>query len=335
MTAQSKLINGLAPGEPLVYVPLYGPQVSLLFAPLAQLRFGWALFVWDLVNACLYALSCWIVWTRCPALRSSGRTVALIAVSLPGFFSLIAWGQTSGVALILFVLAWAAWRDGRLVLAGAALGSLVYKPQLLVPVLALLVVCSCGRVLLSAILSAALQLAMAWELVGPRIMGNYVNQLLSASRMLPLIEPRPWAAHSSRAFFGMLLPWNPVATSLYVVFAIAVIVSAAIVWRRVKEFDLRFAILMLTTLLTAPHLGIYDLVLLAPVLLLLANHAASIGRGAAALSWAMFAAYTAPLLGWTAQWTHVQISVVILAVLFWICSRATAMVQAPPDLFTR
>src|SRR5207245_1286929 len=38
------------------YLPLYGPQVSLLFAPLARLPYGWALTAWLSFNVVIYAL---------------------------------------------------------------------------------------------------------------------------------------------------------------------------------------------------------------------------------------------------------------------------------------
>src|SRR6201984_3931912 len=42
----------------LLYVPLYGPQVSILFAPLAALPYSVALTLWLIGNALIYALCC-------------------------------------------------------------------------------------------------------------------------------------------------------------------------------------------------------------------------------------------------------------------------------------
>ena len=47
MRAQAELTRTLVPQAPnSLYVPLYGPQISLLFAPFAQLSYGWALIAW-------------------------------------------------------------------------------------------------------------------------------------------------------------------------------------------------------------------------------------------------------------------------------------------------
>src|SRR6516164_3948671 len=45
--AQALMAPELVPGaERIVYLPLYGPQVSLLFLPLARLKYGFALVAW-------------------------------------------------------------------------------------------------------------------------------------------------------------------------------------------------------------------------------------------------------------------------------------------------
>src|SRR6266478_9478566 len=57
MQAQSELAQQKVPqAGHLLYVPLYGPQVSLWFAPLAALPYAAALTLWLVFNTVLYAI---------------------------------------------------------------------------------------------------------------------------------------------------------------------------------------------------------------------------------------------------------------------------------------
>jgi hypothetical protein len=44
------------------YLPIYGPQMSLLFAPLAALPYAWALLMWSFITTSIYALCCAAFW---------------------------------------------------------------------------------------------------------------------------------------------------------------------------------------------------------------------------------------------------------------------------------
>ena len=63
MRAQAELARGFVANAPnSLYVPLYGPQVSLFFVPLARLPYGYALAAWLAVNILIYAFCCFAVW---------------------------------------------------------------------------------------------------------------------------------------------------------------------------------------------------------------------------------------------------------------------------------
>ena len=44
------------------YLPIYGPQMSLLFAPLARLPYAWALLMWSVITTSIYVLCCAAFW---------------------------------------------------------------------------------------------------------------------------------------------------------------------------------------------------------------------------------------------------------------------------------
>ena len=76
------------------YLPLYPPQVSLLFVPLAHLSYPSALAIWWICCAAIYGVCCFAVWRACPNLSNRRGTIAILALGFPAFFHLIAWGQT-------------------------------------------------------------------------------------------------------------------------------------------------------------------------------------------------------------------------------------------------
>ena len=146
----------------LVYVPLYGPQVSLLFAPLAKLSYGSALAVWLTINAAIYGLCCYVIWKTCPHLQSAGATVFILAAAYPALLHLLAWGQTSALALACFSAAYLALRSRKMFLAGIAIGCLIFKPQLGLVAAVVFLLDLQWRVISGAIMAAAAQLSAGW-----------------------------------------------------------------------------------------------------------------------------------------------------------------------------
>jgi hypothetical protein len=85
---------------------------------------------------------------------------------------------------------------------------------------------------------------------------------------------------------------------------------------------LQFSLLLLATVLLNPHMYGYDLVIMAPAMLLLANWAIERGERPARLlkPW-MAAAYLAPLAAPLAALTRVQGTVFVFIALWWIVWR--------------
>ena len=94
-------------------------------------------------------------------------------------------------------------------------------------------------------------------------------------------------------------------------------------WRRSASLALRFSALLLATVLVAPHLTVYDLVILAPMFLLVADWLIA-QSNAAAIRWVgplLYLIYALPLFGPLARWTHVQLSVIAMAALVLVIFR--------------
>jgi len=326
MRAQSALLQKLVPeAAGSFYVPLYGPQVSLLFAPLATLSYGWALTAWLALNVLIYGLCCYAVWKKCANLQSERWTVLILAIAFPGFFHLLAWGQTSGLALACFTLAYLALRSDRPFIAGLAIGFLIFKPQLGLAAAVIFLLAGEWKVVAGAVIAAIAQLVAGWLHYGTQIMQDYLRALMHLRDVLPLLEPRPYQMHSLRSFWLLLLPWPGVAFGLYVATALLVLAIVVRCWQSKAPAEIRFSALLFATVLVAPHLTVYDLAILAPAFLLLGGWA----LGHAGWSFApsvqvlLYLCYPLFLLGPVAR-THLQLSVVAMAALMWICCRPTA-----------
>ena len=324
MPGQSRFLFELLPqAQNYVYVPLYGPQVSVFFLPLAQLSYLHALTVWLLLNLALYSICCFLIWRSASGLQTYGWTVALAAVAFPGFFHLIVWGQNSVLALLCFALAYLALRNDRDFLAGLAIGSLVFKPQLGIAAALLFLVTRRWKLVVGAVLAAILQLSVGLLFYGPDVMQSYWHTLRSIPSILVAFEPRPYQTHSLRTFFSMMFPHSVLAAALYAISTAVVLYLLARCWQRQAKLDIAYSVLLLATVLVSPHLTVYDLVILAPAFLLLGN--AVINQNSAparAVQYLLYALFPLFLVGPVARVIHVQLSVVAMAALFWICSNS-------------
>ena len=306
------------------YLPLYPPQVSILFAPLSCLPYSWALAVWWLGTALIYGSCCYWIWKICPALSHVGGTVALAALAFPAFFHLIAWGQTSALALACFTAAFFLLRRQREFSAGLALGCLTFKPQLGLAAAILFICLRRWKLVTGAALSAAAQIAVAVLYYGIGPFDSWLKTLWHVPALLPSFEPRPYQTHCLRTFWSMLVPWSGVSVGIYLVSVTAVLVWTIAVWRRKEPLPLKYSALLLATVLISPHLTVYDLVVLAPAILLLADWAVSHAAIQDRAGDLLYSVYILPLLGPFARWIQVQVSVIAMAVLLYVIWRISA-----------
>jgi len=320
MQAQAALAAQRVPDAAGIrYLPLYPPQVSIFFAPLARLPYLWALILWLTLSSLTYSLCCYAIWRISPNLRQHKLTVLILAFAFPAFWHLIAWGQTSALALAFFTVAYFALRAQREFLTGIALGCLIFKPQLAVASGIVFLVSLRWKVIAGALFGAAAQLAAACSYYGIDPLRGWFHTLLNVPALLPLLEPKVYQTHSLRTFWSMLLPWPSVSLALYLVTAILVSALTIACWRGSFAMSLRYSTLLLASVLLAPHLTVYDLVILAPAFLLLSDWivAHSNEPTAPSLKILLYLVFILPLIGPLARWTHFQLSVLVMAALLY------------------
>jgi alpha-1,2-mannosyltransferase len=333
MDAQSQLAAERVPAAAGIhYLPLYPPQVSSFFAPFARLSYSHALILWLTLSSLIYGACCFLLWRACPNLRNHKLTVVILALAFPAFWHLIAWGQTSALALACFTVAFFALRARREFLAGLLLGCLIFKPQLALAAALVFVVTLNWEVIAGALLSATTQLAAAWLYYGPGPLLDWMHTLLRLPGLLPQLEPRLYQTHSLRTFWTMLIPWPAASLALYVATALLLSALTVACWRSHLPLPLRYSALLLATVLLAPHLTVYDLVILAPAFLLLFNWLVSQPDqpDTGPIKLLLYLAFVLPLLGPLAHWTHFQLSVPVMTALLyrvWNLGRKSAPVQ--------
>lgn len=292
-------------------------------APLAHLSYGWALALWWFFTAIIYCVCCYGIWRLCPNLHDFGGTVALVALAFPAFFHLIAWGQTSALALACFTVGFLLLRGQREFAAGLALGCLIFKPQLGLAAVVVSVFTGRWKLLAGAALSAAAEIAVGVAYYGVDPFRSWLRTLWHVPGLLTSFEPRLYQTHCLRTFWSMLVPWSGVALGLYVVSAAVVLMWTIALWRRQEPLSLKYSALLLATVLVSPHLTVYDLVILAPAILLLTDWLISHPSAPQGTGTLIYLTCTLPLLGPYMRWTHIQLSVIVMATLLYLIWRMT------------
>jgi hypothetical protein len=276
-----------------------------------------------MLSAIVYFLCCYWIWRTCPNLRTRAVTVAILTAAFPAFFHLIAWGQTSALALVCFTGAYLSLRSKREFLAGIALGCLAFKPQLALAAAVIFIAAGWWKVMLGAVLSGLAQFLTGVLYYGSQAFHDWLWMLRNLPSALPFLEPRIYQTHCLRTFWSMLIPWPALAFGLYVITAALVFAIAVVLWRRPSTpLQVRFSLLLFATVLISPHLTVYDLVILAPALMLLTDWLiGSRPHGNGNLAAALYSVYLLPLAGPLAKWTHVQLTVISMAAVVFLLWR--------------
>lgn len=268
--AQPAILKRVVPGGPEVrYPPVHGPQMSLFFSPLARLPYPTALILWQLLTVLTFATCGYAVWRVCPRLRGRPWPVFWLLLAAPALRFELGFAQTAAIGLVCLTAAFFALRANRFFLAGLAIGSLVYKPQLGIAAAFIFVFAGEWRIVFGAVVAAVAQLAVGALYWGPGMLAQYVGALRRLPDVTASMEPFKFDMHSWRTFFELLQLPPAVALAAYVVAASATLIVALACWRSRGPLALRYSAFVLATVLVDPHMWVYDLVLLMPALLVL------------------------------------------------------------------
>jgi hypothetical protein len=345
MDEMAAIVPRVVPGaHNAPYPPVYGPQVSVFFSPLARLPYLAALYTWLAISVLVYAACGYAMWKACPRLHDKRGLVFLLLLAAPAFHFLLGFSQVSAIGLSCVTAAFFALRANRPFLAGLAIGSLAYKPPLGLAAACIFVGALEWRIVLGAATAAAAQIAAGCLYWGPAILPPYVAALRRLSSVAAGMEPYKFHMHSWRAFFDLLRLPGEVAIVAYVIVSLVTLTIALGGWRARGPLALRYSVFLIATMLVDPHLYVYDFILLTPAFLLLwdwilAERDRPIAQVfpwvpfeglrrrsfGSAFQWLLYFCYYSPLFGIFAEAGRIQISVVAL---FLLASVVTAILIA-------
>jgi len=320
----------MLPDAGLAFPPVYGPQLALFFAPLSRVPYLWAYALWAGLTSVLVAWTVVVCRNRAPSLGRWPVATAAIAAAYPPFPYLILVGQISAVGVASLALGAIALERRSRLGAGAAIGLLGYKASLLVPAVAVCLLGGEPLVAAIAIATAVALLVAVVPLAGAASVHAFVVNTLAYARQPDLLAKNRYLMASLRTFWEMLLPHHA-AIAAYALSGAAVVGAAALVWRRTSNPLRRIGVLGLATVLAAPHLYFYDLILLVPAFV--ASAAILVQARALALRWCTYLAFVAPLAAPIAAYTSVQPVTIVLCAWLAVLARTVGSGAEPaaPD----
>lgn len=310
---------------PELYLPVYPPQIALVFAPLSNLPYHIAAVIWALVSTVVYAASVRIAWRPVRSALTNASLVALCAAAFPPFWSLILNGQTTAVPIVAFTGGAIALSSDRRFLAGVAFGLLLVKPQFGLVLAVVVVTCREWAILAGLAVSACIQLALVLAVLGNGALLAYLQVVSRLESLQGALEPSVTEMHSLAVVTRLL----PGGLSIVAWLFATVVVSwmTVRVWRSAAPMYVRTATLVMGSVLVNPHLNLYDAAVLAAPLVSLSGWIELPSESLAEVRhrWrlGLYALFTL-LLCPTARLIRLQLSPFVLLFLMYIAYRIVA-----------
>ncbi len=330
---QTAYLSQAIPGTPpTVFIPVYGPQVALLFRPFAAFAYLPSLLLWSAITIAGFLACCLATLRWCPRLIPHRRDVLLLAAASPALWQLVLHGQTSIVAMASLTAGCLLLRARRDLLAGAVLGILFCKPQFALTIGAVLVLTGRWKAVAAMGAATLAQVGAAWAVFGLPTLIEYARMIQRLPTLAYLIEPKLYLMHSLKAFFALLPGIRAVALPLSLIASLAALVLIVRHWRSARDERLGFAALLIGTLLISPHTSVYDLVVVAPALMLMADRWISDGTPGRSTRWLVLAAaYILPIWPTASRLLFIQPMVICLAWLLVDSTRREAEASTRTD----
>lgn len=247
------------------------PFEALLFVPLAHLPYISAYLVWAACNVVLI-LGFWnLLRPLLPSLHDFLPALPLMATL--AFFPLIMallQGQDSILLLFLYGLAFSALAKGRAFVAGLCLGLALFKYQLVLPFVVVLLVRRQWKAVAGFILTAFALLLVSAAVVGWHGVTAYPRFVLHLNSTAAQAGIYPRDMPNLRGLInGLLHVTGAAAMALIIIVSVALVAVAARLWRAQAghEFELGFSLCLVITVIVSYHLLVHDLsVLMLPML---------------------------------------------------------------------
>ncbi len=310
------------------------PFEALLFAPLARLPYVAAYLVWALFNLALI-LGFWKLLR--PRLHSLHRLLpGLPLLAMFAFFPLmmaLLQGQDSILLLFLYGLAFLALATGRAFVAGLCLGLALFKFQLVLPFVLVLLLRRQWRAVAGFVITAFGLLLVSAAVVGWNGVMAYPGFVLRLSRSgaQAAIYPRDMPNLRGLIEGTLHFPGRPAAL-LIIALSIALVALAAHRWRTERaqpgrQFMLGFSLCLTITIMASYHLLVHDLSLLMLPALLVAEAIVAgemVGPARRILAASLGVLFLTPLYAVLWFWLR-EMNLMVLAVAMFAAGTAIAL----------
>jgi hypothetical protein len=295
------------------FLPIYGPQTALLFAPLSLLPYLLAGWLWATITIAIYLWAVWIASRKARSVFYDEAFVIAAALAFPPVWLLPMYGQTTIVPLFAFAAGWLALEAERPFAAGLALGLLAVKPQLGLVLAPVAFVAAEWRLIGGVLVSVGVQFTAALAWFGPSVFPDYLRALRRLPISTALLEPDAYKMHSITAL-TKLLPGHANFVT-WAGLSLLIVIATASIWRHSRSPRVRFGVLVLGSVLVSPHTAIYDVTVVALPVIWLGGWLLEQNLDA---TWFWQSVYwlAVALFLPTALLIKVQLSVVIMAVMF-------------------
>ena len=251
---------------------------ALLFVPLAGLDYAKAFIVWDLLNLALIGSLPFLLRPHIPLMRRASPFLWFIV--LLAFFPILATfmqGQDAILLLLLDVLAFTALARGSDHEAGFWLALGLFRPQLVIPLVVILVCWKRWKIIPSFLGTAAILAGVSVGVTGWNGALRYPKYVLHLEKISGQAAIFPAVMPNLR---GLIAGWYWAGDSRMAT-AVVILVSLFLLGWIIRtgtkaqtsdaQFGLKFAFATLTTVLVSYHAYAYDLSLLIIPALLVGN----------------------------------------------------------------
>lgn len=283
------------------WVPFLNPPfTAVMYAPFSLWGYEPGLLLWWTTG--LLTLGIVMHLLRQELIPTRPRSLPDLFLLSLLFFPTLAWffyGQSTPIVLLLYTLAFVMLRRKRDIVAGAAIGLLLFKPQLLMAIGIVMVAKRRWAALLGSTLTAGIWVGIGLA-IHPESMAEYLRFTAWLPSLLRLEAYPSWGIHSFYAFATLMLDGisRRAADVLAVALTAGGVLGLVLVWRGApwrpgsREWDFLMGGTFALGLLISPHMYYYDLMLLLLPLAIVWSRYPTGTRGRALDG--------GPLLAWTA-----------------------------------
>ena len=257
---------------------LHPPFESLLFLPLTFFSYKVAYLTWYCLSLLLLWCTPLVLWLYLPHLHRDFHFIAILLGSMLPVLACLITGQDSILLLFLVSCSYVSLQGRRDVTGGFLLGLGMFKFQLILPIVAVLLLARAWRVVAGFGIALFALILGSFALVGVRTTIAYVPFVLAFSKHISEnLSPRTVLMPNLRGMVSLIFggTLSPSAQTILILLISGVLFGVVASWylrNPSLPTSLKFSALVMMSCLVSYHFYVHNAVLLVLPLFLLANY---------------------------------------------------------------